>query len=185
MDQSTVKQIKKKWTTREMAVMGLMVALLSASSYIIIPLPFSSASITAQTIVVNLIGLVLGPLEVLLVFVAWILAGFVGLPVFSGGAGGAAKLFGPTGGYIFGYLVAAVLISLFCRKFRNSRLETLFLIIAGIPTIYFLGAVWMKIVTGQPWPAIMIQAVLPFIPLDIVKCFVAVALAKALRPVIR
>ncbi len=185
MDKSTVKQIKKKRTTREMTVMGLMVALLSVSSYIIIPLPFSSASITAQTIVVNLIGMVLGPLEVLLVFVAWILAGFVGLPVFSGGTGGAAKLFGPTGGYIFGYLVAAVLISLFCRKVRNSRMEPLFLILAGIPIIYFFGAVWMKIVTGLPWLAIMIQAVLPFIPLDIVKCFAAAALAKALRPVIR
>ncbi|MDK2966177.1 MAG: biotin transport system substrate-specific component, partial [Lacrimispora sp.] len=51
--------MNQRKTTQEMTVMGLMVALLSASSYIIIPLPFSSASITAQTIVVNLIGLVL------------------------------------------------------------------------------------------------------------------------------
>nr|WP_314464159.1 biotin transporter BioY [uncultured Clostridium sp.] len=177
--------MNQRRTTREMTVMGLMVALLSASSYIIIPLPFSSASITAQTIVVNLIGLVLRPFHVLLVFAAWILAGLVGLPVFSGGMGGAAKLFGPTGGYIFGYLVAAVMISVFCRKVRNSRMQTLFLILAGIPIIYLMGAVWMKIVTGQPWLAIMIQAVLPFIPLDIVKCLAAAALAKALRPVIR
>lgn len=177
--------MNQRMTTREMTVMGLMVALLSASSYIIIPLPFSSASITAQTIVVNLIGLVLGPLHVLMVFLAWILAGLVGLPVFSGGMGGAAKLFGPTGGYIFGYLVAAVIISMFCRKVRNSHMQTLFLILAGIPIIYLMGAVWMKIVTGQPWLAIMIQAVLPFIPLDIVKCLAAAALAKALRPIIR
>lgn len=177
--------MNQRRTTREITVMGLMVALLSASSYIIIPLPFSSASITAQTIVVNLIGLVLRPFDVLLVFVAWILAGLVGLPVFSGGMGGAAKLFGPTGGYIFGYLVSAVLISMLCRKYRNSRMEILFLVFIGIPIIYLMGAAWMKIVTGQPWLAIIIQAVLPFIPLDIVKCFAAAALAKALRPVIQ
>lgn len=185
MDQISAKQTKKKRTTKEMAVMGLMAALISVSSYIIIPLPFSSASITAQTIVVNLVGILLGPLEVGMVFIVWILAGLIGLPVFSGGTGGPAKLFGPTGGYIFGYLAAAVLISIFCKKEKDIRKETLFLIVVGIPVIYFFGAVWMKIVTGQPWLAIMVQAVLPFIPLDIVKCFAAAALAKALRPVMR
>lgn len=52
----------------------------------------------------------------------------------------------------------------------------------GIPVIYLFGAVQMKVVTNQPWPAIMVQAVLPFIPLDVVKCFVAAGLAKILRP---
>ena len=41
-----------------------------------------------------------------------------------------------------------------------------------------------KRVTKQPWPAIMVQAVLPFIPLDVVKCFVAAGLAKILRRVV-
>ena len=56
-----------------------------------------------------------------------------------------------------------------------------FIIIVGIPVIYLFGAVQMKYVTNQPWGAIMIQAVLPFIPLDIVKCFAAAGIAKPLR----
>lgn len=184
MEQITQNQKKRVITTKEMTMMGLMAAFLSVSSYIVIPLPFSTASITAQTIVVNLVGMILEPLQAGLVLIVWILAGLIGIPVFAGGATGPAKLLGPTGGYILGFLVAAVLISIFCKKQKDIRKQTLFLIVVGIPVIYFLGAVWMKIITQQPWSGILIQAVLPFIPLDIVKCFAAVALAKALRPII-
>ncbi|OYO91336.1 biotin transport system substrate-specific component [Lachnotalea glycerini] len=184
MEQITQNQKKRVITTKEMTMMSLMAAFLSVSSYIVIPLPFSTASITAQTIVVNLVGMILEPLQAGLVLIVWILAGLIGIPVFAGGATGPAKLLGPTGGYILGFLVAAVLISIFCKKQKDIRKQTLFLIVVGIPVIYFLGAVWMKIITQQPWSGILIQAVLPFIPLDIVKCFAAVALAKALRPII-
>ncbi|MCD8084100.1 MAG: biotin transporter BioY [Clostridiales bacterium] len=169
------------WSVNNLTMMAMMVALISASSYITIPLPFSSAAITAQTLVVNFIGLLLAPQETFVVMLTWILVGFVGLPVFSGGTGGPAKLFGPSGGYIFGFLIVSVLISLFCRKVKDIRLQTAFLIIIGIPVIYLLGSVQMKLVTGQPWAAILVQSVLPFIPLDIVKCIAAAALAKAMR----
>ena len=85
------------------------------------------------------------------------------------------------GGYRYGNLVAAVLISMFCCKVKKVRWQTAFIIIVGIPVIYLFGAVQMKYVTNQPWGAIMIQAVLPFIPLDIVKCFAAAGIAKPLR----
>ena len=91
------------------------------------------------------------------------------------------KLLGPAGGYRYGNLVAAVMISMFCCKVKKVRWQTAFIIIVGIPVIYLFGAVQMKYVTNQPWGAIMIQAVLPFIPLDIVKCFVAAGIAKPLR----
>ena len=88
---------------------------------------------------------------------------------------------GPAGGYRYGNLVAAVMISMFCCKVKKVKWQTAFIIIVGIPVIYLFGAVQMKYVTNQPWGAIMIQAVLPFIPLDIVKCFVAAGIAKPLR----
>ncbi len=101
------------------------------------------------------------------------------------GIGGSlGKLLGPAGGYRYGNAVAAILIALFCRKVKNLKAQTAFLIFVGIPVIYLFGAVQMKIVTNQPWPAIMVQAVLPFIPLDVVKCFVAAGLAKILRRIV-
>ena len=151
------------WNIRSLTIMALMTALLIVSTYIKIPLPFSTASITAQTLMVNLIGLLLSPLRV------------VGI------GGSLGKLLGPAGGYRYGNLVAAVLISMFCCKVKKVRWQTAFIIIVGIPVIYLFGAVQMKYVTNQPWGAIMIQAVLPFIPLDIVKCFAAAGIAKPLR----
>ena len=180
MSQTATKSINNVkahsiWNIRSLTIMALMTALLIVSTYIKIPLPFSSASITAQTLMVNLIGLLLSPLQTLAVMVTWILLSVVGI------GGSLGKLLGPAGGYRYGNLVAAVLISMFCCKVKKVRWQTAFIIIVGIPVIYLFVAVQMKYVTNQPSGAIMIQAVLPFIPLDIVKCFAAAGIAKPLR----
>ena len=59
--------------------------------------------------------------------------------------------------------------------------QTLFLIVVGIPVIYLFGGAWMKISMRLTWPAVVIQGVIPFIPMDVAKCIGAAALAKALR----
>ena len=146
------------WTTFGITTMALMTTMLIVSTYIKIPLPFSTASITALT--------------------SWILLNVLGI------GGSLGKLLGPTGGYRYGFAAAAILTSLFCRKVKNLKAQTAFLVFAGIPVIYLFGAVQMKAVTKQPWQAIMVQAVLPFIPLDVVKCFVAAGIAKILRRVV-
>ena len=163
-----------------LTIMAMMIALLSASSYVSIPLPFTSARITATTMVVNIIGLLLTPAQALTVSLGWFLIGLFGVPVFSGGIAGPAKLFSAGGGYFIGFIVNAFLISLFSGKVRNMKARLAFLIVIGIPVVYLFGAAWMKLVTGQPWPAVILQSVLPFIPLDIVKCVAAVIVAKAL-----
>lgn len=180
MSQTASKSINRAnthsiWNIRSLTIMALMAALLIVSTYIKIPLPFSTASITAQTLMVNLIGLLLSPLQTLAVMITWILLSAVGI------GGSLGMLLGPNGGYRYGNLVAAVLISLFCCKVKKVRWQTAFIVVVGIPVIYLFGAVQMKYVTSQPWGAIMVQAVLPFIPLDIVKCFAAAGIAKPLR----
>ncbi len=178
------KDGKRNWEAKDLTVMGLLAALMCASAYITIPLPFTEVGITAQTLMVNLIGMLLGPAETAAVVLVWMLLGMVGVPVFSGGVGGAARLAGPTGGYIVGFLVAAVLISLFCQRVRGLGKQTAFLIAVGIPVVYFCGMSWTKITTGLPWSVLVVRDALPFVPLDVVKCFAAAALAKALRRVI-
>ena len=169
------------WSAKRLTLLAMMLALISVSSYIAIPLPFSDAKITAQTMIVNLIGLLIAPQDTILVMASWLLLGLCGVPVFSGGSAGPGKLLGPSGGYYIGFLVVAFLISLFCRTWKNVAFQTAFLIVVGIPVIYAFGAGWMKHVTGQPWGAVIVQSIIPFIPLDIVKCVAAVALGKALK----
>ena len=107
------------WSAKRLTLLAMMLALISVSSYIAIPLPFSDAKITAQTMIVNLIGLLIAPQDTILVMASWLLLGLCGVPVFSGGSAGPGKLLGPSGGYYIGFLVVAFLISLFCRKWKN------------------------------------------------------------------
>ncbi len=171
----------KHLKTSDLTKIALLVALVSVSSYIMIPLPFSPVSITAQTIIINLIALVLTPAQTTIAIGAWILLGIAGLPVFSGGGGGLGKLFGPTGGYIFGYLIAAIVISVLKGKKNQIIRYCIVTIAAGMPIIYLLGCIYMKFVTNIAWKAAFLSGVVPFLPGDMAKCIVASMIAIALN----
>lgn len=172
---------KKYLKTSDLTKIALLVALLAASSYISIPLPFTPIVITAQSIVINLVGLILTPGQAAITVGTWILLGAVGLPVFSGGAGGLGKLFGPTGGYILGYFLAAIVISVLKGKKNQMFRYCVVTIIPGMPIIYLFGTVYMKVLTGLSWKAAIVSGVVPFIPGDIVKCIVAGMIAVVLN----
>lgn len=173
--------IQTKTKTRDLTKMTLLIALLCISSYIIIPLPFSLASITAQTIIINLISFLVNPKESFLIVVVYLLLGFIGIPVFSGGNSGPSALFGPTGGYLLGFLISATVISFFKGNTFNFYKCLLLSIFIGMPIIYALGAFYMKLLTGMDLKTTILTAILPFIPLDILKCFLAAILAKTLN----
>ena len=170
--------------TKDLTKISLCVALLCISSYIVIPLPFSLASITAQTIIVNLIGLIMLPKEAFITMFIFILLGACGLPVFSGGTGGIGRLFGPTGGYLLGYLIAAVVISILKGKEVNIKRYLLITMVVGIPIIYLCGLTTMKIYMKGNLIQLLTASVFPFIPGDILKCilgsYIAVVLNKRL-----
>lgn len=181
LNKKQIMNKKQAITTKELTKMTLLTALLCVSSYIIIPLPFSLASITAQTIIINLIGFLLKPVQAFTTVMVYILIGLVGVPVFSGGMGGPGKLFGPTGGYIFSYLVAATVISILRGASFQMKRCIIISILVGMPIIYVIGSVYMKMITGISLEATLTTAVLPFIPLDILKCFIAAILAKSIQ----
>lgn len=169
--------------TAEMTKIALLVAMNCVSAYIIIPLPFSMSPIALQTIFVNLVAFLLTPKQTFMTMFVYILIGLAGIPVFTGGTAGPAKLFGPTGGYIFGFLVAAVLISMLCGKEYSFKRYCAVGVGIGIPVIYLLGALQLKFVTGMDWQAAVMTGVLPFIPLDVAKCVAAAFLAGPIHKV--
>lgn len=170
--------ISSRNKTLEMTRLALLVAMNCVSAYIIIPLPFSLSPIALQTLIVNMVGMLLPPKQAFITMLVYILVGLIGVPVFTGGTAGPAKIFGPTGGYIWGFAVAAVLIAYLRGKTFNFKRYAAVGICVGIPVIYLLGALQLKFLTDMNWEAVILTGVLPFIPLDIVKCLGAVALAK-------
>jgi biotin transport system substrate-specific component len=150
---------------------GLVAAfsvLIGLSSLVAIPLPFSPVPLTLQTMTVLLTGVLLGSRLGALAVLAYIVQGLVGMPVFAAGAWGAARLVGPTGGYLAGFFFAAALVGALAERGWDRRAATTLLaMLLGSAVIYGLGALWLARFVGPS--AAVIQGVLPFLPGDALK----------------
>lgn len=152
---------------------AIFAALIAVLGYIIIPLPFSPVPITGQTLAVMLAGCVLTPLQAGLSVITFIFMGAIGIPVFSGATAGIGVILGTKGGYLLGFLIGSIVISLIRSK-SNSIARMIFAcILGGIIIVYVLGVSWLSHVTGMGiYKAITVGA-LPFIPGDLFKAIVA------------
>lgn len=167
-----------------LTVTALSISLLCACSYIVIPLPFASAVLSFHTVIVNLIALTLKPKNAVLATGTYLLMGLLGLPVFSSGTSGVGKLFGPTGGFYFGFLAAVILMSLLKGKSTCFRRYLGVTLLVGLPAEHFFAVLFMCIHNGFDVKAAFMSISLPFLLTDIFKCvlssFFAVRLNKAM-----
>lgn len=164
---------------------ALCVALLCVSSYLVFPLPFTPIVISLHTIMVNLIGLVLKPKHVAVTILTYLLMGLIGLPVFSAGAAGPGKLFGPTGGFYFGFLFAGIAIS-FLKGKKNAFWRYLIATICvGLPIQHICAVLMMCLHNGFQVQVAFVTVSLPFIIGDIIKCIMACIVAVPLNNVLR
>ena len=168
---------------RTITKMSICVALCCVAAYISIPLPFTTAMITALTIVMNLAAFILTPKQTFIVMLVYTLLGCIGLPVFVGGTAGIGKLFGPTGGFILAFMVAYPIVS-FCKGQANSfKRYALAAIFVGIPLTYIGGLLSMLLLLKVSLWEAMVMAVFPFIPGDILKSLMAAFIATRLNKV--
>ncbi|MDI9476818.1 MAG: biotin transporter BioY [Natronincolaceae bacterium] len=166
---------------KEMTKLSLCTALICVSSYIVIPLPFTPIMITGQTMAVNLIALILSPVHSAICIMAFILLGASGLPVFAGGSSGLGVLFGQTGGFILGFLFAAVAISFLKGKKASLSRYLLVTIFLGIPIIHLLGAAYMGYILNITYIKALQLGVIPFLAGDLIKAVLACIIAVRLN----
>lgn len=171
----------KRMGIGDMTKLSLCVAVLCISSYIVIPLPFTPIMITGQTMGVNLIGLILGPLHSGICLAIFILLGISGLPVFAGGNSGLNTLFGPTGGFIIGFLFSAVAISYFKGRKINIYRYIFTSVFIGMPINYILGVGYMAHILNISYIKALQVGVVPFIVGDLIKAFLACLIAVRLN----
>ena len=170
---------------RSLVVAAAFAALTGVGAWISIPL--SAVPITLQVLFVYLAGLLLPPRYAFLSMIIYLLMGIIGLPVFASGGSGIAVVVGPTGGYLFGFAVAAFIISALTQRLRREAKRLRYFavvswcigaLVVGAVVIFSMGAGWGKISTGLAWEAIITGWVLPFIPGDLVKMAVATVIAS-------
>lgn len=174
---------KRGIDTKSMTQIALCVTLLSVTSYLVIPLPFTPIVLSMHTVMVNLIGLLLKPKHAACTIGLYLLMGLIGLPIFSGGTSGPAKLFGPTGGFYFGFLFAVVLISLFKGEKINLIRYIVVTIFLGIPVQHMFAIAFMCFHNGFNLKAAALTVSIPFIPGDIIKCVIASIIGVSLNKV--
>jgi biotin transport system substrate-specific component len=155
--------------------------LIGLMAQVAIPLPFTPVPITGQTFAVLLVGALLGSRRGALSAGLYLAEGALGLPVFAGGSGGLARLFGPTGGYLLGFVVAAGVVGWLCESGWDRRLPTAILaMLIGNGLIYLFGLPWLARFVGPE--RALAAGLWPFLAGDLIKiALAALALPLAWR----
>lgn len=171
---------QKADTTESTVVTAVFTALIAALGLVpaiaigVLPVP-----LTVQTLGVMLAGALLGPLRGGLASTVVVVLATAGMPILAGGRGGMGVLLGPTGGYLIGWIPAAIVVG-FLVKYWAIRVEHTGLrhlavgtavFIGGVLVIYLFGVPWTSAVTGLSLTASAVGS-LAFLPGDLAKVVV-------------
>lgn len=185
MSNSNPAKAKPFFNIHQITLTGLMTAVICLLAPFSLRIPISPVPISlgflAIYFVVSVLGLKLGTLSV----VIYILLGLAGLPVFTGFTGGPGQLFGPTGGYIIGYIFMAPICGFFVDKWEEKLLPCFLGMILGSVVCYLFGTLWLAYQASYTFPQALAAGVLPFIPADLVKLVAATAIGHQLRKRLR
>lgn len=158
---------------------ALLAATIGAGAYLIVPI--GAVPISMQPFFVFLAGFILGPRRGAMAVALYLLAGTIGLPVFAGGKSGLGHLFGPTGGYLFGFMVSAWLCG-YAREEDGAIPWTRGLAFGGaaLLAVYAIGATWLRFALDWTLYKAWLAGVVPFLPWDGIKVGVALVCVRYL-----
>lgn len=159
-------------TTAVMCILGTM------------SIPIGVVPISFTSLVIYLSLYILGWKRGTLSYITYIFIGLVGLPVFSGFVGGPGRLFGPTGGYIIGFIPMAILSGIVIEKCRNRVIHFMAMVI-GMIICYIMGTAWFCVIMNSDVMDALSICVFPFIAGDIVKIIIAIVIGFTLKQRLR
>jgi biotin transport system substrate-specific component len=166
------------------AAVVFVTVLTATAAQVSLPLPFTPVPLTLQPMIVLLGAAALGARLGALSQVLYLAVGIAGLPVFAASPllpQGAARLLGPTGGYLMGYPVAAFAVGWLAeRGFDRRYLTAACAMLAGLSVLYVAGVVWLAFTLDPAHPvraagAAFKAGLYPFVLADIAKVFIAAA----------
>lgn len=163
--------------TRSGTTIVLGAALTALAAQVAVPVPGSPVPVTGQTFAVLLTAAALGPARGLAAQALYLAIGMAGLPVFASASHGPGVVFGASGGYLAGFLAAAVIAGWGARHGADrSPVRTLLLFALASGVIYLIGTAWLCLDTGMSVSAGISAGVAPFLPGDAVKALLAAGL---------
>lgn len=188
------RQTQRKKNTKRSAItdivyVALFTAIISVLAQISIPLgvivPF-----TLQTLGVFITSAMLGWKRGTLSVILYVLLGAIGVPVFAGFSGGVSALFGPTGGYIIGFIFTALAVGFMTDKLGRKLWVLAVSMVVGLILCYIFGTAWFIILYNIQGNAMDLMTALgycvfPFLIADGLKIIVAAVLVNRLDKIIK
>lgn len=143
-----------------------------------VQVPFWPVPMTMQSLAVMLIGIAYGSRLGGATVLAYLAEGLVGLPVFAGASAGPAYFVGPTGGYLVGFVLAAVCIGWLAeRGWDRTLLRAIAAMAFGHILLFVPGVAWLAVLFG--WSKAIAFGVTPFVAATIVKTALGAAIIAA------
>ena len=165
--------------TKQMTMCAIMAALMCILGPLSVPIGPIPISLT--NLVIYLTVFLLGTRATAVSYVVYLLLGAVGLPIFSGFSGGIAKLAGPTGGYLIGFIFMIIVCGLIMEKTDRKIIPTFLGMVLATAVAYLFGTIWFVLQAKATVVYALTMCVFPFIPFDLVKIVIAIGLGKAVR----
>lgn len=168
---------------QRLTITALMAAVLCVMGPIVIPIGMVPLSFANMAIYLAII--LLDKKKALISTAVYLLIGFVGIPVYSGFSAGAGKLFGPTGGYLIGYLVLSFLGGSFLEnvKYQGKQKVWYQILALSIGTIglYLVGTLWLMYQSKLNLMTALSVGVFPFLIFDIIKILLAIGIGNSIK----
>ncbi|MDE4084587.1 biotin transporter BioY [Planococcus maritimus] len=164
---------------RMMIVTALFAAIIGILAQVTIPLPL--VPITGQTLAIGLAATILGARYGTLSILVYLAIGAAGIPVFAQLSGGLGSLFGPTGGYLFGFIPTAFVIGYYLEKTGFTLMNAVIANILGMFVALGFGTVWLKVFAELSWTGAFMGGFAPFILVGVIKAVLAAWIGISVR----
>lgn len=184
---SNETRTESKTNTYLMARIAIITALLCVLAPFSIPIPFSPVPLSLTNFVIFLGLFVLSWKPAAISVEIYLLIGIAGLPVFSGFSGGFAKIAGPTGGYLIGFIPLVIMAGIMMSRGKDRSNWYLYYAIGAIlgeAVLYVFGTAWLSYTLGVGFIEGLFMGVIPYLPGDIVKIALAAKIGHESRKAI-
>lgn len=162
-----------------MVLTAVMTALMCVLGPISLPIGPVPVSLTNFVIYITLY--VLGTRLGTIAYCLYLLIGLVGVPVFSGWEGGPAKLFGPTGGYLLGFIPMAIVAGLVIDRYAKKYVLCVIAMFGATWICYITGTAWLAFSAHMTWSAAFAAGVIPFVIEDTCKMVISAIVGPILQ----
>lgn len=169
----------RKFSTKRLVTIALLTAVICVMAPWSVPI--GPIPLTLATFAIYLAAYILGPVDATISVLVYLIIGIIGVPVFSGATGGLAKVAGPTGGYLVGYLFLACIAGFFAYKFEKLIWLQVAGMIIGTAVLYFFGTAWYCIQAQAAVGYAIGACVMPFLLGDAIKIAVASVIGIPVR----